>query len=248
MVNIAIVEDEETHAETLKAYLLRYAKEKNDAFNISVFKNAILFLENYTAGYDVIFMDIRMPYMNGMDAAQKLRELDEFVVLIFITSLTQYAVKGYEVAALDYIVKPIAYGDFAMKFTRAYVRIDAQKQKYLTYKTEKGTVKVLPREIAYCEVSGHRLVLHTVNGDLEQHATLRSVEEKINDPSFCKCNHCYLVNLRFVKRLSGDEVIVEYAGRSDALQISRNRKKPFTESLKAFWEGNILSGGPVEKA
>ena len=109
MYTIAIVEDDKTQAASLKEYLLRYAAENGEAFAVKTFSNAVIFLEKYTAVYDVVFMDIKMPYLNGIAAAHKLRELDKGVLLFFITSLTQYAIRGYEVDALNYIVKPVEY-------------------------------------------------------------------------------------------------------------------------------------------
>ena len=103
MIEIAIIEDTDIHARTLQAYLQRFADENQAAFYTTVFHNAVAFLENYSAKYDVVFMDIAMPYLNGMDAAHALRKLDKDVLLIFITSLAQYAVQGYDVDAFAYL-------------------------------------------------------------------------------------------------------------------------------------------------
>ena len=108
-MKIAVVEDEREYREVLKEYLSRYEEQKNLTFEVIEFTNAISFLENYAPVYDVVFMDIRMKYMDGMTAAHKLREADPNAVLVFVTSLTQYAVEGYSVDATDYIVKPVSY-------------------------------------------------------------------------------------------------------------------------------------------
>lgn len=237
MIKIAIVEDEELHSERLKSHLLRFAAEKNTSFEIIVFNNAITFLENYSGNYSVIFMDIRMPYMNGMDAAHKLRELDPDVMLIFITSLTQYAIKGYEVNAQNYIVKPVTYPDFVLKFTKAYLKLQQQSALHIALPTEKGIVKLLPEEIIYCEVTKHQTVFHTIRGDFSQYTTLRAIENKLNGNTFCKCNHCYLVNLSYVKEIEGDEVILGYDGKEVSLIISRNKKKPFADAFKTHLNG-----------
>lgn len=122
-VRVAVVEDDEKAAATLKQYLTRYGEENQISFKIGMYSNAISILEQYSANYDIIFMDIRMPYLNGMDAAHRLRVLDSTVALIFVTSLTQYAVSGYEVDAMDYIIKPVNYYDFALKLSRVLKRI-----------------------------------------------------------------------------------------------------------------------------
>ena len=119
MRNVAIVEDEQGAGDLLQSYIERYASENNIQFNVVRFSNAADFLEGYMPIYAVVFMDIQMPKMNGMDGAVELRKLDKTVSIIFITNLVQYARKGYEVDAVSFLVKPVSYYDFYMKFEKA---------------------------------------------------------------------------------------------------------------------------------
>ena len=236
-MNIAIVEDEKTYSDTVKEYLLRFAEENATSFCVAVFDNAVKLLTNYSGKYDVILLDIKMPYIDGMDAAHRLRALDEKVILIFITSLAQYAVKGYEVNAFDYILKPITYGEFAMKFMRAYKKHKQKESSFITVPTERGIAKLDPENIAYCEVIGHNITFHTVGGDYKQYISLKAVEQKLSDFAFMRCNNCYLVNLRYCTELDGDMVTVKSGSRSHKLAISRNRRKDFTAALRDFPDG-----------
>ena len=104
MFKIAIVEDNRAAMEKLQGYLERYAQENNEKFDIASFGDALAFLDSYRRIYDMVFMDIELPFINGMEAAQRLREIDKQVVLLFVTNMAQFAVKGYEVDALDYLV------------------------------------------------------------------------------------------------------------------------------------------------
>lgn len=96
MLKISIIEDQEPAQELLKSFLGRYATEKNLQLDIVCYGDAFSFLEKYKKGSDIIFMDIELPGINGMEAARRLRETDNMAVLIFVTNMAQYAVKGYE--------------------------------------------------------------------------------------------------------------------------------------------------------
>ena len=119
MLEIAIVEDEENYRNVLCEYLKKYEQETGQEIHMSVFTDGDEIVENYTAKYDIILMDIEMQFMNGMDAARKIREVDKAVIIIFITNMAQYAIQGYEVDALDYILKPISYFAFSQRIQRA---------------------------------------------------------------------------------------------------------------------------------
>ena len=133
MIHIAIVEDEKEFAQTLQDYIQRYMAETHTAIQTDTFHDGMSFLDEYSGKYQIVFMDIAMPHMNGMDTAERLRKVDSNVCLIFITSLAQYAIRGYEVEALDFIVKPVAYDLFKIRLEKAISRI--RTADYYTIKT-----------------------------------------------------------------------------------------------------------------
>lgn len=109
MIRIAIVEDEDSYVKVLTGYLKQYETEHSLSFQISVFHDGLDIVSEYKADYDIILLDIQMKHLDGMKTAEKIRELDEDVSFIFITSTIQFAVQGYLVDALGYVVKPVAY-------------------------------------------------------------------------------------------------------------------------------------------
>lgn len=227
IVHIALIEDESQAAETFQKYLNRYEQENHMKFKVTAFSNAIPMLENYTADYDIIFMDIRMPYMNGMDAAHRLRAIDPTVILIFITSLTQYAIAGYEVAALDYIVKPVNYYDFALKLARAIDQVPTlPAPRWITVSTDVGRMRLALDDIRYVETDGHHVIFHTLSGDYRQYNSLTSLQTELKSAGFARCNSCYLVNLQYVKSIKGFTVFLD----DRELRISQQRKKAFLQS------------------
>ncbi len=236
MKNVAVIEDEASAMELLVSFLERFAKERGEEFNIFRFSRAISFLTNYKANYDIVFLDIELPDLNGMEAARKLRDLDRNVALIFVTNMAQFAVRGYEVDAYDFIVKPVFYANFALKLQRVLDHIRDMQGVRLSVSVDDGTVALSSSEIRYIEIMKHRIVYHTVRGEFYSHGTLKKIEEKLKDNYFVRCNNCYLVNLRYVSAVKDFTVYVGEEG----LQISHPKKKAFLHALNEYFGGGVV--------
>ena len=124
LLNIALCEDETTTAERMQRFLQQYAEEFHEGIQVSVFSNGVDFLENYTPRFDIVFMDIMMPLMDGMEVAEKLRAIDRDTTLVFVTNMAQYAIRGYEVDASDFIVKPVSYNEFVINMKPVIIRFN----------------------------------------------------------------------------------------------------------------------------
>lgn len=227
MLRCAIVEDSPKELEHLQACLARYSAEREIPLETTAFGDAASFLEKYRADYDIVFMDIELPGINGMEAAHRLREIDQQVILIFVTNMAQFAVKGYEVDALDYIIKPAQYGPLSIKLDRAVARWKAAGESVMVQQAT-GTQRVLLRELFYIEVQGHKLTYHTERGEVSGNGTLQDTEKRLHDKGFLRCNKCYLVNQKHIQAVTGSDVVLTNGER---LQISRLRKKEFMEEL-----------------
>ena len=174
-----------------------------------------------------------MEHIDGMEAARKIRKLDENVVLIFITNMAQYAIQGYEVNALDYVLKPISEFAFYQELDKAVRKLKGRNEEYLTVVQEKGIVRLNLSQISYLESRGHQIIVHTDKGEYTFRETMKALEEKLADSNFVRCNSGYLVNLRYAEEVNGSTVTV--AG--DELQISRPRRKAFMEALTDYLGG-----------
>lgn len=233
MYHVAIVEDENTFSDELQEYLKQYQEEKDVRFKISVFGDGAEILEDYQSVYDVILLDIEMPKVNGMEAAQRIREIDPDVVLVFITNMASYAIHGYEVGALDFVMKPLTYYTFSMKITRALKRVRKKEQQNILLTLPGGVKKLGIQQIYYVEVENRHLHYHTDEGEFVLRGTMQSVEEMIAPYPFVKCNHWYIVNLMHVSEVRGNTVIVG----GFELEISRRNRTPFLKALTEYVGG-----------
>lgn len=235
MYHIAIVEDEAQFRQQLTEYLTQYQDEQQLEFKISVFSDGAEILEDYQSVYDVILLDIEMPKVNGMDAAKQIRMQDDNVVLMFITNMAGYAIHGYEVGALDFVMKPITYYTFSMKLTRALKRAKQQEQKSLLLPLSDGVKKLELNEIYFVEGQSRMLYYHTAAGDYVVKGTMQGAEQALAQYPFAKCNHWYLVNLMHVKEVRKNMVIV---GPFE-LEISRRNKTTFLKALTEYMGGSM---------
>lgn len=234
MLNIAIIEDEDTAAEELTRFIKQYGRETNQLFHITRFPYATSLLKNYKPIYDIIFMDILLPNMNGMEASVRLRELDQNVVLVFVTNMANFAVKGYEVDALDFIIKPVGYDSFAMKMSKA-VTAAARRKSYDIAIPLDGAMKIISAyRVYYIEADKHYLIYYTEEGNFRARGTLSTLENNLIPEKFFRCNSCYLVNMKFITEVEGNTVVVG----PGKLKISRARKKDFMNALTNYFGRN----------
>lgn len=233
MRNIAIVEDENSAASLLSGYIDKFSEETGQKFNVERFCDAVEFLDDYKAKYAVVFMDIQMPHCDGMSAAVELRKIDKTVSIIFITNLIQYAQKGYEVDAVAYILKPVQYYDFALKFRKALDIYVLNEKQDFTLNTSDGPCRISTDKLMYVETIRHRLYYHMVDGVIERTGVLSKVENELKQFGFLRCNQCYLINPRFIVGINGNAVQLG----TETLSISRPRRKIFMTELANWYAG-----------
>ena len=129
MLRVAVAEDNPKDRERLLSFLKKYGEEKDVQIEVAEYTDGSELLDQYRPCYDVIFLDVEMPQMDGMKAAEKIRETDEEVILIFITNMAKYAIRGYEVQALDYVLKPVKYEAFTVKMDKVKRLAEKKKDK-----------------------------------------------------------------------------------------------------------------------
>lgn len=236
MIRIAIVEDNPTDAGKLQEYINQFCTEFQVHAKVEVFWNGDDFVKNYTKIWNLIFLDIEMPGIDGMETAQRIRKQDEDTFLVFVTNMAQYAIHGYEVDAFDFVVKPVQYAPFSMKMQKLLNMMKMRQKKYLTVNQANGVSRVFLQEIIYVEVTNHKLNFHTEQGDIEGRGSLGQLEKDMEGSTFARCNSGYIVNLKNIRSIEKDTVIMS---NGDRLPLSRARKKEFLHQFALYLGGSF---------
>ena len=238
-MRVAIVEDMDEYTLILQTYLERYEKEHNTDIQITSYKDGMEFIAGYRTVWDLILLDIEMPLLNGMDTARQIRKVDPDVLIIFITCLAQYAIEGYSVRALDYVLKPVQYYAFAAKLDQVCESLSSRQQNPILVNSRKGQVKLLPEQIFYIEVQNHTLCYHTRQQLLYSTGTqsLSQLTQELKLSGFARCHQAYLINLRYVMRYDRSSVFLN----EETIPLSRSYYKDFVQSLLEYCagEGNL---------
>lgn len=232
-MKIAIVDDDRCMAEQIGDFVRRFREETGMEMAEEIFFDAVSFLADCGGRYDLVLMDVDMPGINGIEAARELRQRDRKVLLMFITNMAQYAIHGYEVEAMDYVLKPLSYPDFALKMRKALRYLRRDQDRKILLDTSGGKVPVKVSEIQYIEVIRHYLNFYTESGMYEVRGVMKEQEQLLKKDHFARCSQSYLVNLAHVKAIHGYTAVV---GEKE-LPISRNRKADFVDVFTRYVGG-----------
>ena len=233
VIHIAVVEDEQNTRDCIWKYLKQYEKESKNTFKVDFFEDGVDITNDYRPVYDLILMDIQMKKMNGMAAAAQIRNADSEVLIVFITNMVQYAIKGYSVNAMDYLLKPLNYFTFSECMKRVNFYLFQKQKNYLILNTNGGILKIDTKEIYYMESRGHYIEIHKMGEVISVLETMKKMEQTLAPSGFFRCNSGYLVNMAYVEKIDKYTALVN----GEEIQISRPKKKAFMEALTDYLGG-----------
>lgn len=232
MLHIAICDDEKDFAAYLTALLDKFAAETGEEIKISTYYDGMELIEKYDASTDLIFLDIQMRTVNGLRTAQRIREMDENVDIIFLTSLVQYGLEGYRFRAADYIVKPIRYARLKDELSQWLLKYRRNDLPFVIVANDGGRYKIMLKELRYIETSGRRLLFHTGNQEIPCYRTMRETEKELSPQGFARCHSGYLVNMYFIKRVEKLDIVLS---TGEHIPISQPKRKDFMTRLTNYW-------------
>lgn len=231
MINIAVCEDEKETQLLIVDYIENILKNISIEYEIKKYLSGEELLENNLKDIDILFLDIKMEKLNGMDTARKIRKMGSEMEIIFITSLIDYVQEGYEVRAYRYLLKPIEFEELKKHMLTCIKDIETNKDSYIIIKNKSNTYKIYLNEIKYIEVQKKEMLIHTINKNFDIRYSLNKIEKELNLSRFIRCHKSFIVNLSHVENIKYNIAILE---SGEEVPISRYRYKEVKEKFLRF--------------
>lgn len=242
MLKIAICDDEIDFTAKIESIIEDVARENGIQIDIDVFFNGLTLLKNIknnNVRYDIIFLDIEMENMDGLETARKIRELDEIVFLIYVTSHKNYAIEAYEVHPFQFIVKPIEVDIIKKYFLLIYEKIN-RGTFYYEYKFKKDYYRVMVNDIMYFESDKRVINIHMFDGTIHTYYDKLNVIEKqmkLRKVDFWRIHRSILVNVRYIKCKAYDHVVLS---DGSVFLISEDRRKDINAQYVGMIEKEMI--------
>ena len=236
-MNIAVVDDEEAIREQIRGFI----KKRNPGFNISGFATGE---ELLTADkeFDIIFLDIQMEGMGGIEAARTLRQSGVDAVVIFITGIREYVFEAFDVSAFHYLLKPIEEQKFMEvlgKATDEAGKRKGQREKQIFIRAKNQGYTLNLNGILYIESRGKKVEVHTTDMEdiIESYATMDELEGQLGD-GFYRCHRGYLVNMAHIARYDSDSI---FLSSGEKVYLTRKKRNEFVKAYMWYLQNGGVS-------
>ena len=213
-MKIAIIEDDPVHSELLLSYLQSWSREKEIPTKIMTFSSAkdFLFLWEETNDFDILFVDIQMEHMNGMELARRIREKDREVALVFTTGIEDYLEEGYDVEAMYYLLKPLSQEKISRCMDKAVLR--NREEPSLPVHGRDEAIRLFVGRVTYVEARGHGCMVETRSrlGETSQIEIMESISEMaelLSSHGFVRCHRSYLCRVGSIYQIGKTEILLE---------------------------------------
>ncbi|MFQ7801804.1 LytR/AlgR family response regulator transcription factor [Enterocloster sp.] len=232
-MRVALCDDESYVLSVLEDYFQRYADKNGGDFSLIKFTSGIPLLKYVEENndLDIIFLDIQMPELNGIEVAHIIRKKDADVKIFFLTSIIKYALEGYKVNAERYLTKPLNYGRFQKELERVIKALDLENKRFFIEKNDEGVFKINLSDILYIETVGRNTRIHTKEREILSYHSMKEHEEFL-DKSFFRCHRGFIINLKYVKETIDSDIILN---DRTVISLSKYRKKEFKEALLDYY-------------
>lgn len=236
MLKLIICDDEPVICETIRNMLGRFSKECGISLDVSTCASGEELLGAVTPDVDILLLDIRMGELSGMNAARKIREKNSDICIIFVTTMTQYALEGYKVHAFGFLKKPLTYAQLRLQMLDAVQMLKSRIPESITVKSGHDTWRLDLDKLYYMEIYGHDIHAVCTDRTVVCYGSLSDFEQILTSKGFCRCHKSFLVNLRHIRQIGMAQIFMT---DGSAVPVSKYRKKEVSEAFARYIGGNI---------
>lgn len=242
MLNIAVCDDDLIFASMIENILLEISETRFIEVCVEVYSDGQELWRAISSGktYQILYLDIEMVCMNGIDVAKKIREIDRETIIIYISNYDNYLMDLFEVEPFRFLRKPIDKELFLDYFKKAYEKI-IDEDAYFEYKFNKISYKVLMKNIMYFESNGRVIKIHCEDWEGKFYGKLKRIEEELarGRITFLRIHQSYLVNYNYIREMGFSKIVLL---NGVCLQVSEERKKIIRTKCMDLMSGEFLDG------
>lgn len=235
-LNICVIDDDKSVTEQLSAFINNWAIKHSISLNTTIKNDLHEVVPSVIALCDIIFLDVVIGNENGVEFAKKLRSIGCNATIAFISNYNQYAINGYSVHAVSYIIKPLDDKQINSILNYAVFESDAFPSKRIHLSLNGEDRFFICDSILYIEAFRHGTVFHLLDNKESYNYSINSLEKELNKTSFVRCHRSYIINLKYVKRITYTEV--QLYNTSTIIPLGRS----YINNVKSrlLWEGQYI--------
>ncbi|MBW4828979.1 MAG: LytTR family DNA-binding domain-containing protein [Clostridiaceae bacterium] len=237
LIYIAVCEDEKIQVELLEKYVNNWADERNIKAVIEAFSSAESFDFSWSMNkrYDVLLLDIQMEGINGVELAKKIRKEDDIIDIVFITAIFDYIQVGYDVGAINYLIKPIDEKKLHQCLDRV-VQKTSKEAKTILIDMDGEIIRIIQDDIRYIESFGHNVEIITIDEKYTARKNIGIIEKELDENSFVRCHRSYIVGLEHVKRIGREDIELD---NEDVIPVSRRKYSKTNMAFIKYYRGDM---------
>lgn len=232
MINVVICDNNVAFLNTLNQYFNKYKSEHKTNLKLTLFHNGEDLINNYCFAFNIIFLDILIPGMDGITVAKKIRESDSRVVIIFLASTLKYSLMGYSVRAANYVMKPVSYKKFKIELDKAISYCNEIEQQFITIKNATGIYKIYVNDISFIETCNHRTLIHTKKKNITCFHNMKKLEKDLQPFGFIRCHSSYIVNISYIESI--EKLLITLIS-SEQIPISQQKRKQVMKNIAVYF-------------
>jgi len=236
-VNIAICDDSTEYTNIMETYL---ESMKIPGLDIDVFysgEELVKSYENNGAVFDAVFLDMEMGELDGIETANRIRQIDKHVIIVFVTSHTKYMLRSFECSPFRFLVKPVEFDEVEKVMTDVLKKLSEERTTFV-FTENRNKIRLFCDDIIYFECQAHYIYIHTKDTIHKICKTMAELIESIDANTFIQVHKSFVINLNHIREIRESEVILYNSNK--IIPISRSYKKQVSTGFINFKERKYL--------